>query len=166
MEKNLHNTKAIKKLQDLVSGIKTCMLITSGKSGKHATRPMAVIDTDSQGSIWFFANRQSNKIKDIEQDQQVQLIFSHPGKDIYLNINGRASIIDDKQYIKDKWSPVAKAWFPDGIEDTELCLIKIKADEVHYWDTESSKLGTIFKLAVSAVTGKKQGEEVHGELHF
>ena len=166
MEKNLHNTKAIKKLQELTTGIKTCMLITSGKSGKHATRPMAVIDTDSQGNIWFFANIRSNKITDIEMDPQVQLLFSHPGKDIYMDIHGRASVIGDKQYIKDKWSPIVKAWFPEGIEDTELCLLKIKADEVHYWDTESSKVGTMLKMAVSAVTGMKMEEGVHGELHF
>ena len=166
MEKNLQSTEAIKKLQTLVSDIQTCLLITSGKSGKHATRPMAVVDTDSQGNIWFFSNIHANKIKDIEADQHVQLLFAHPGKDIYIDIHGRASVIDDRQYIKDKGSPLVKAWFPDGVDDIALCLLKIKADEVHYWDTESSKAATILKTAVSAVIGKKLEEGVHGELHF
>jgi general stress protein 26 len=166
MEKNLHSSQAIKKLQELAGDIKTCMLITSGKSGKHATRPMAVIDTDSQGNLWFFANIHSNKIKDIEVDHQVQLLFAHPGKDIYMDIQGRASLVDDRQYIKDKWSPIVKAWFPGGIDDVDLCLLKVKADEVHYWNTENSKMGTMLKLAVSAVTGKKLEEGVHGELNF
>lgn len=166
MEKNLQSDEAISKLRSLISDIKTCMLITSGKSGKHATRPMAVVDTDSQGNIWFFAGNDSNKVKDIELDQQVQLLFSHPGKDTYIDIHGRANIVNDRQYIKDKWTSVLNAWFPDGDEDASLCLIKIKADDVYYWDTGSSKMGSMLTIAFSAITGKKREEAVHGELRF
>ena len=166
MEKNLQSDEAISKLQRLISGIKTCMLITSGKSGKHVTRPMAVVDTDSQGNIWFFTKNDSNKVKDIELDHQVQLLFSHPEKDTYIDIHGRANIVDDTQYIKDKWSPVVNAWFPDGVDDACLCLIKIKADEVYYWDNGSSKMGSMLTIAFSVLTGKKPKEGVHGELRF
>ena len=62
--------------------------------------------------------------------------------------------------------PLVKAWFPGGITDPDLCLIKVKADEANYWDTENSKVGHILKIAVSAVTGKKLEEGIHGELRF
>lgn len=166
MEKNLQSAQAIAKLKELIGDTGTCMLITSGKSGKHATRPMAVADTDEEGNLWFFANKQSNKIKDIEIDHHVQIVFAHPGKNIFIDIHGRAGIVEDEQYIKDKWNPLVKAWFPGGISDPDLCLLKIKADEANYWDTENSKVGHILKIAVSAVTGKKLEEGVHGELRF
>ena len=166
MEKNLQNTQAITKLQNLISDVNTCMLITNGKSGGYNTRPMTVVDTDASGNLWMFAKRQSHKVKDIEDNGQVQLVFAHPARSIYMDIHGRASIETDKQYIADKWNPLVKAWFTDGINDPDVCLIKVRADEAHYWDIEGSKMGIMVKIAVSAVTGKKLEEGVHGALHF
>jgi general stress protein 26 len=166
MEKNLQSAEAIQKLQELVGAVKTGMLVTSGKSGKNTTRPMAVVDTDSSGNLWFFAERSSNKVKDIEEDHQVQVIFAHPGKDTFMVVHGRASIETDARYLTEKWNPLIKAWFPQGLEDPALCLIKIKTDEAQYWDTNATKVGAMVKIAVSAVTGKKLKEGVHGELHF
>jgi general stress protein 26 len=166
MEKNLQSTEAIKKLQELVGSVKTGMLVTSGKSGRNTTRPMAVVDTDNSGNLWFFADRNSNKVRDIEEDQQVQVIFAHPGKDTFIAVHGRANIETDARYLAEKWNPLIKAWFPQGIEDPALCLIRIKTDEAQYWDTNATKVGSMIKIAVSAVTGKKLEEGVHGELHF
>lgn len=165
MEKNLHANEAVKKLQDMVSDIRTCVMITSGKTGARASRPMAAVDTDHMGNIWFFTSIQSNKVKDIELDHFVQLVFAHPGKDSYLDVRGRANVITDQASIKDKWNPMIKAWFPGGVDDPEICLLQIKTDEVHYWDTENSKMVQVLKAAVSIVAGKPLVEGVHGELN-
>ncbi|MBV9986273.1 MAG: pyridoxamine 5'-phosphate oxidase family protein [Chitinophagaceae bacterium] len=166
MEKNLQSAQAVKKLQTLISDVRTCMMVTSGKSGRHSGRPMAVIDVDDHANLWFFASNKSAKVKDIEEDTQVQLVFANPQKDIFIDVYGRASIETDRRYITEKWNPLVKAWFPDGVDDPALCLIKIKADEAHYWDTDATKVGAMVKMALSAVTGKKLEEGVHGELHF
>ncbi len=166
MEKNLHNDEAIIKLQELVNDIRTCMMITSGKTGARASRPMAAVDTDHMGNIWFFTNLQSNKIKDIELDHFVQLVFAHPGKDSYVDVRGRANIIIDKTSIKEKWTPMIKAWFPNGVDDPDICILQVKTDEIHYWDTENSKMVRILQAALSIVAGKPLVEGVHGELNL
>jgi general stress protein 26 len=166
MEKNLQSAQAVDKLQALISDTRTCMLITCGKTGRHSTRPMAVIDVDDHANLWFFASSESAKVKDIQEDTQVQLVFANPAKDIFLDVYGRASIETDRAYITEKWNPMIKAWFPEGVDDPLLCLIKVKADEAHYWDTNATKVGAMVKMALSAVTGKKLAEGVHGELHF
>jgi general stress protein 26 len=166
MEKNLQNKQAIEKLQCLVGEVHTCMFITSGKSSRSNTRPMAVIDVDAQGNLWFFAQKSSNKVKDIEEQTQVQLVFAHPSRSVFIAIQGRASVETNRNYIDEKWTPLVKAWFPEGKEDPDICLIKVKPDEAHYWSVEGSKAGAMVKIAVSAVTGKKLEEGVYGELHF
>jgi general stress protein 26 len=165
MEKNLHANEAVKKLQDMVNDIRACMMITSGKTGARASRPMAAVDTDHMGNIWFFTSRHSNKVKDIELDHFVQLVFAHPGKDSYLDVRGRANVIADPESVKEKWNPMIKAWFPGGIDDPDICLLQIKTDEVHYWDTENSKMVQVLKAALSIVAGKPLVEGVHGELN-
>ena len=57
-----------------------------------------------------------------------------------------------------------KAWFPEGKDDPNLCLIKVKTDEAHYWDADSTKMVEVLKIVTSVITGKHLGEGVHGDL--
>lgn len=164
MEKNLNSKEAIEKLQSLINDIGTCMFFTNTQTGIHNTRPMAAIEVDINGNIWFFANLKSGKVKDIEKDSHVHLVFASPSKDSYVDLRGRASIEQDRKSIEDKWNPIIKAWFPEGKNDPDLCLIKVKTDEAHYWDTESTKMVTVLKMVASIVTGKQLTEGIHGDL--
>ena len=103
-------------------------------------------------------------MKDIEKDNNAHLVFAHPGKDSYIDLRGRASIAQDRKSIEEKWTPIVKAWFPEGVNDPNLCLIKVKTDEAHYWDNESTKMVEMLKLVASVVTGKELVEGVHGDL--
>jgi general stress protein 26 len=164
MEKNLNSKEAIEKLQSMVKDIGTCMFFTNTQAGIHNTRPMAVIEVDMNGNLWFFTNQQSAKVKDIEKDSHVHLVFAHPSKDSYLDLRGRASVENDRKSIEDKWNPIVKAWFPEGKNDPDLCLIKVKTDEAHYWDTETTKMVEMLKIVASLVTGKQLTEGIHGDL--
>ena len=164
MEKNLNSKEAITKLQSLIKDIGTCMFFTNTQAGIHNTRPMAAIEVDGNGNLWFFANKQSSKVADIRKDTNVHLVFANTTKDSYLDLRGRASIEEDKKSIEDKWNPIVKAWFPEGKNDPQLCLIKVKTDEAHYWDTDTTKMVEILKIVASVVTGKQLAEGVHGDL--
>jgi general stress protein 26 len=164
MEKNLNSKEAIEKLQGLVKGIGTCMFFTNTATGIHNARPMAVIDVDANGHLWFFTSKSSNKIADIIKDSNVHLVFANPARDSYLDIRGRASVEENKASIEEKWNPIVKAWFPEGKNDPELCLLKVKTDEAHYWDTNTTKMVEMLKVVTSIVSGKKLEEGVHGDL--
>ena len=164
MEKNLNSQEAIDKLTTLVKSIGTCMFLTNTQTGINNCRPMYAVESDCNGTIWFFTNLQSVKVQEIEKDSLVQMVFSNPSKDSYLNIRGRASIELDKQSINEKWNPMIKAWFSEGKEDPNLCLIKVKTDEAHYWDGEKTKMVEMLKIVASVVTGKKLADGVHGDL--
>lgn len=164
MEKNLNSKEAIEKLQVLVKDIGTCMFFTNTQTGIHNTRPMAAVEVDMNGNLWFFTNKQSIKVADIRKDTHVHLVFASPSKDSYLDLRGRASIEEDRKSIDDKWTPIIKAWFPEGKDDPQLCLIKVKTDEAHYWDTDTTKMVGILKVVASVVTGKQLVEGVHGDL--
>lgn len=165
MEKNLHSKEAVEKLKELLGAIGTCMFITSENAAAHSSRPMALIEVDDHANTWFFTSINSVKVKDIEADPNVAMIFTHPGKEIYVDVKGRATVVTDKEVLKDKWNPIVKAWFPEGPENSaDLCLLKVKTDEAHYWDSENGKLMQSIKLLASVVTGQTLVKGVHGEL--
>lgn len=164
MEKNLHSKEAITKFKELVDAVGTCMFITTPTDCEHHARPMGVVEVDQDANTWFFSHFDSNKVKNIQINPDVEMIFAHPSKEIYLVVKGRASIETDKKLIRDKWHPQIKAWFPLGVDSPDICLLKIKTDEAHYWTTETGKLSNAIKLMTSVIQGKAFAKGVHGEL--
>jgi general stress protein 26 len=163
MEKNLENEEALKKFTKLVKDINVCMFITNNEENDH-TRPMGTIEVDDEGTLWFFTDVRSMKVEDLSNEQNVHLVYAHPGKESYLDVWATATVSQDKQLIKDKWSPIVKAWFPDGVDDPNLALLEVKPRSVYYWDAETGKMVAFLKIAVAAVTGKQLSEGAEGKL--
>ena len=163
MEKNLQNQDALQKFKKLADDIKICMFITAPNEDE-SSRPMATIQVDDDGTLWFFTHRSSGKTSQIEEDKEVHLVYSHPSKESYMDVWGHGSVVEDRQKIRDLWSPIIKAWFPQGVEDPDLCLLRVKPYTAHYWDSEQGKMVAFLKIVASAVTGKKFTEGVEGTI--
>lgn len=163
MEKNLSSQEAIKKFKKLVDEIHICMFITS-PDDEQSSRPMATIKADDDGTLWFYTHRSSGKTSEIENDHDVHLVYSHPGKDSYMDVWAKGSIVEDRDKIKELWNPIVKAWFPNGVDDPDLCLLKVSPYACYYWDSESGKMVEFLKILASAVTGKRLAEGAEGSL--
>jgi len=44
-------------------------------------------------------------------------------------VAGTAEIIHDMAKKKELWNPIAKAWFPDGVDDPELTVLEVMPTE-------------------------------------
>jgi general stress protein 26 len=154
MEKNLQSEEALKKYKKLVEDIRVCMFITNNESEHEHTRPMYAIEVENDGTLWFFTDIRSIKVEEVATDRQVHLTFAHPGKDSYLDLRGTASVVTDRAKVKEKWSAVAKPWFPGGSDDPNAALLSVKPMRCYYWDNETGKMVHFFKMAAAAVTGK------------
>lgn len=164
MEKNLQNKEALEKFTKLVNEIRTCMFITNITADEH-TRPMSTIEVEEDGTLWFFTDIRSIKVDEVAKEREVHLTYAHPGKESYLDVWGSATIVTDRQQIKDKWSPIVKAWFPDGVDDPNLSLLKVKPKDTYYWDSETGKMVQFAKMIVGAVVGNpKIADGAEGKL--
>lgn len=165
MEKHLQNEEAQQKFKKLVKEISICMFITNtdADTNEH-TRPMATIDVEDNGTLWFFTDLRSIKVEEVSKERKAHLVYAHPGKESYLDVWGMATVVTDRQQIKDKWSPMVKAWFPDGVDDPNLALLKIVPYKNYYWDAETGKMVQFLKMAASIVTGTTLAEGAEGTL--
>jgi general stress protein 26 len=108
---------------------------------------------------------QINRLIELQDNKYVCLNYSHPSKNDYMCITGNAETIHDTAKAKEMWSPLLKAWFQGGPDDTELRLIKVVPNEAAYWDSNSNRMITFFAMIKSAITGKyNEGE--HGKLNL
>jgi len=165
MEKNLQNEEALEKFKSLVKDVNICMFITNTRDDANThTRPMATVDVEDDGTLWFYTDIRSIKVDEVEAQHDVHLVYAHPGKDSYLDVWGSASVVTDKQKIKEKWTPMVKVYFSEGTDDPNLALLKVTPKDSYYWDNETGKMVYFLKAAASIVTGKQLAKGAEGKL--
>ena len=82
---------------------------------------------------------------------------------MYLDLYGDASISTNQDEIDELWTPFAKAWFPEGKTDPNICVIHVKTSQGNYWDTQHGKMVELLKIIAAAI-GLPAGDGVSGEL--
>ena len=60
------------------------------------------------------------------------------------------------------------AWFPEGVDDPHLALVKVTIEAAEYWDAELGKMRQLLKMARAAITGHppKMAPGEHGRVGF
>ena len=144
----------LEKVADLIKDIKFAMLTTSELDGTLRSRPLSTMQLDAEGNLWFFTSITSPKIDEIEQNSQVNLSYASPDKQDYVSISGTAETIRDKTKMQALWTPWIKPWFPDGLDDPNLSLLKVRIDEAEYWDAPGNVVTRVYGLAKALATGK------------
>jgi general stress protein 26 len=161
METKSQKNPQLDKVQELVEDIRIAMMTTVDEAGHLVSRPMAALQMDEDGTIWFFTKRSSPKVDQIDNNQhRVNLAFADVGDADYVSISGTADELDDRAKVNELWNPQAKAWFPEGKDDPELILLKVHTDMAEYWNASDSTMVRLFQQATAAITGNppKMGE--------
>ena len=156
---SMNNQENIEKLRKLIKGIKIAMLTTVNKSdGTLHSRPMGTQEVEFDGDLWFFTQSNSQKVNEIQKDQTVNV--SYAGDNRYVSVSGKAQVVYDKAKMKDLWSPIYKVWFPDGLEDPTLRLLKVNVEKAEYWDNPGGLVATIIGFAEGLINKdtSKMGE--------
>lgn len=155
MEETNEKTReeSIEKLKTLINDIDFAMLTTIN-GGHLRSRPMSTQKYEGEDELWFFTSDETHKVDEIEADNRVNVGYSKPDDNVYVSVSGRASISKDRAKMEELWNPVLKAWFPDGLEDPTLCLLKVNIEEAEYWDSPNSKLVQLAGFVKAIVTGK------------
>lgn len=163
---NQESSKAekLEHLRSLIKNVETVMFTTLEANGDMRSRPMAPMEMDADNNLWFFTNETSSKIQEIIDNPKVNIGYSHPDENTYVSIKGIATIVNDRAQIEAKWSPILKAWFPKGMEDPDLALLKVVPQEAEYWDSSSSRMVQLFSMLKAAITGAEYNEGEYGKI--
>ena len=157
----------LQKLKELTHDIKMAMLTTLAEDGTIHSRPMGTQELDEEGNIWFFTSSVSTKVVEINDHHQVNLAYVLPEDGSYVSIAGTAELVHDRIKAQELWNPALKAWFPLGLDEPDLALLKVRIDSAEYWDAPQGKMVELFKMAGAAMTGRQMREvrEEHGRAN-
>ncbi len=158
---------AKRKVAELVKDIDYAVFGTHAlDNGAMHARPMAYRSAETDGTFWFFTKKDSRKVKELRADPNTLLSFSEPKHQNFVSVAGKSRIVEDRATVKEKWSEIYRAWFPDGPEDTNVVLIRVEAEHAEYWDNPTSAVVYAFGYLKAVTTGKPAKPGEVGSVEF
>lgn len=153
-EEHFSGTEAVEKVRALLKHFRCTMMVTRKGADLHS-RPMTLLGDaeDFDDTLWFFTDNRSGKLDEIAGGQPVWLLFQSDDKSAYLELAGRASEIEDRKRMAEFYTPLMKTWFPDGLEDPHLGMLRFDAESGRFWESPGGMLQVLAAFTKSALTG-------------
>jgi general stress protein 26 len=163
---DLQGQDAVKKIKEMVEQAQTCFFCSAVVTGEsNGDRPMNVQQVDNEGNLWFLSARDSRKNQELATDPSVRLYFQGSKHADFMQLNGVAAISTARERIKEVWSPIAKTWFTEGVDDPRISVIKVTPTQGYYWDTKHGLAVAGVKMLIGAVIKKTMDDGIQGKLN-
>lgn len=160
-------TPELKTLGDRIEGMRTAMLTMQDAQGHLASQPMTVLEMDAQGDLWMLISQSGHTARQAQDGQgadTVSLAFSDESRSTYVSVSAKASIEHDRARKEALWSAMARPWFPKGVEDPDLCVLRLRPIKAEVWDGPDSAVIRLIAMASSVAMGKPVGTGDHENL--
>jgi len=145
---------SLARLKELIDSIRVGLLTTVDLDGSLHTRPVETLRCDVDGTLWFFTDHQSPKAHELSHDMRVSIGYSEPAKKAYAVVTGHARILRDKALAAELWSFAQRAWYPQGLEDEHLSVLRVTLERAEYWETPG-KVSYVLAAAAAMISGRR-----------
>lgn len=166
MDNQAERNEHIKKLGEMIKDIEFAMLTTAETDGTLRSRPMATQQIEFDGDLWFFTRASSPKVDEVQEDHHVNVSYAAPADQRYVSVSGKAQLVRDRQKIEELWNPLYKAWFPKGLDDAELALLKVSVAQAEYWDVPEGRMAQLFGFVKAVATGQTYQAGEHEKINL
>jgi general stress protein 26 len=164
MEQSTYRQQQFSKLDELIKDVHIAMLTTIDEEGALRSRPMAAAQVAFDGELWFFTGADAPKVEEAQLHHQVNVSFADLEHQRYVSISGTATLVPDRQKMEALWSPWFRTWFPQGLDEPNLTLLKVDVEKAEYWDAPSSTMVRFYGVVKATLTGKAPQAGEHAKL--
>ncbi|TFW21917.1 general stress protein [Massilia arenosa] len=151
-----------------IKHIRIAMVTSIDAHGHLVAHPMTNQDIDADSYLYFFTSNDSPLWHNIAANKHVNVSFGDIDSSVYVSVSGHAEQVEDRAKMKELWNPMVAAWFPQGVDDPKLALIRVHAHTAEYWDAHGGRMVQMWRMAVAAVTGHppKMDQGEHGTMRL
>lgn len=165
MQGSQSGEKTFAHLKSLIEDIQFCMLTTADRDGALRSRPLQTAGVDDDCTLWFFTSRTSPKVIEAEADGgRVNLSYANPAKSDFVSVSGRATLVQDREKMRALYTKWIDVFFPKGLDDPDLALLRVDVEKAEYWDAPNTGVGRLFALAKGLATGNVEGVTDNAKL--
>jgi general stress protein 26 len=152
-----HSTDTTRSLDRVLEGQRFAMVTTAGPRGLRS-RPLTLLEHED-AVLRFLVSKQSEWVQDVADQPMasVQVSFADPHDNIYVALQGHATIDEAKDVVTRLWNPAAEAFFA-GPDDPDAVALECAIHDGEWWDGPSTRVGMVISLVKRAVTGDSPGQ--------
>jgi len=145
------------KFVEVLRRFDTAMLVTRATDGGLRSRPMALAEIEDDGTTWFVTGADTAKTDEIGPRAEVNVAFQASVS--FASLTGDAELVKDAAKARKLWKEPWRVWFPDGPEETDLVLVRVRPRVGEYWDQRGAKgLRYAWEAAKAYAKGEKLGD--------
>jgi len=134
---------------------------------------------ENEGELWFFTTDESGTAHDLAEEHAVNISYSEPERDHYVSVSGQATVVMDQAKARHLWAEELARYFPKGLHEPHLALLRVRIEFAEYWDASASKMRPLTnpeghsddlaqsgrKKAGASGTGEREGQREKGIEH-
>jgi|GEM_PF-2009405 len=113
------------------------LLTSEGLGAIHA--PLADEAGDSR-KLWFLADARALLDWEANRRHVVTLTFQSPDERVFLTVSGKAEVITDRAITAKMWRPAFKRWFPGGVGDPRLLLVRFSPYDAEFYEASDGRV--------------------------
>ena len=126
-------------LRNLVDRVRVGMLTTVDADGKLRARPLQTLELDAQGQLWFLISALPAEREEMNREYgRVGIAYADPNKQDYASISGSGTVVHDPDRMSTHWNAWVELWFPQGVNDPDLALVRVTVEQAEYWEGPGS----------------------------
>lgn len=137
-------------ITSIMKDAKFATVTTHSADGELYSRPLAVLQDEFDGTVWFFTQDPSPKTEDVAADPHVNVAYVDGAS--HISLSGTATVTRDPALIDKFWNPWAESWFEGGREDPSVALLEVKATSVEFWHVDKPAVIRAFEVAKALIT--------------
>ena len=164
MKNEPHPSADLTRLGELIEGIEVAMLTTHAADGSLVSRPLQTLELDASGDLIFFTAADSGKLDELAANPDVNVAYANPQKQVYVSVRGTARWDRDRATIDALWSPVQKVFFPQGKDDPNLVVLRIRVRDAAYWESAGNFVARALDFARGMLSEEPRDLGRHGKL--
>lgn len=145
-------------LDQALDGLRFAMVGTADPlTHEWSSRPLTLAEQDGP-VLRFLTTTEAEWVSHLDGDHSpTGVTFSDPGKNAYVALQGRATVVNDRSAIERLWNLGASA-FLDDKDDPTVRVLEVLVERGEYWDGPSGRIGSLLSIAKAAL-GRDAGSE-------
>jgi general stress protein 26 len=148
-------------LYEMIEELEIAMMTTRRSDGHLESRAMATQARAEGADLWFVADEDSGKLRDIEADPHVNLSYYKDRTREWISVSGLARLSRDRATIRELYAEDWGFWFPDEgdprhgtPEDPRFVLIGVDVHAASFLHLDQPQALVLLEVAKSFVTGE------------
>lgn len=110
---------------DVMKLARYCTLVTVGLDGQPQAR---IVDPllGADDAVWIATNPQTRKVREIQRDSRVTLLFFNAAANEYVTVLGRATVVTDSTTKAKHWKPEWGPFYKEQFRGRDFMLIQVR----------------------------------------